>query len=192
MSDIPKIAVQTSVAYRGYYRKQSAQADMFLCGVGRGTPGGEYLRRFWQPVAYESELKEVPLRVRALVEDLVVFRDGSGRLGVLLLHCSHRNSSLEYGVIEEHGIRCCYHGRLYDVDGTCIEMPGEAAAEKLMPEVNQGAYPTHVFGGIVFIYMGPPERVPVFPMYDRFRLPGVQLVPGIRFKQDCKSGARKC
>ena len=81
-------------SYVGYYRKQSAEPDRFLCETGRGTPGGEYLRRFWHPVAYESELQEVPLRVRALGEDLVCFRDLSGRIGVLHLHCSHRNSSL--------------------------------------------------------------------------------------------------
>ncbi len=173
------------LAYGGYHARQTGEPDHLLCQVGRGTPGGEYLRRFWQPLAYETELGEVPLRVRALSEDLVVFRDGSGRIGVLHLHCCHRNSSLEYGVIEERGLRCCYHGRLFDVDGTIIDMPGEPAAERLMKSTSQGAYPVQCFGGIVFAYLGPPDRVPVFPMYDRFDLPGVTIVPGIRFKQDC-------
>ena len=175
----------TPLGYRGYTAKQQAEPDNYLCQVGRGTPGGEYLRRFWQPLAYESELGRVPLRVRALGEDLVVFRDGSGQTGVLHLHCCHRNSSLEYAMIEARGLRCCYHGRLFDVDGTIIDMPGEPAADRLRQTVSQGAYPVHCFGGIVFAYMGPPDRIPVFPMYDRFTLPGVSTVPGIRFKQDC-------
>lgn len=172
-------------AYRGYYRDTTAAPDLYLCSVMRGTPGGEYHRRFWQPVAYLSELGETPLRVRALGEDLVAFRDRGGRIGVLHLHCCHRNSSLEFGFIEERGLRCCYHGRLFDVDGTILDMPGEPQMEKLRSEVSQGAYPTHVFGGVVFAYMGPPERVPVFPMYDRFDLPGATLVPGTRWRLEC-------
>ncbi len=174
-----------SSAYSGYYRKQSAEPDMYLCQVGRGTPAGEYHRRFWQPVCYESELGDVPLRVRALSEDLVVFKDLLGRIGALHLHCCHRNSSLEFGMLTEKGIRCCYHGRVFDVDGTIVEMPGEPAADRLQHEANQGAYPTHTFGGIVFAYMGPPDRIPVFPMLDRFQVKGVRHVPGIRFEFSC-------
>lgn len=158
---------------------------MFLCGVGRGTPGGEYLRRFWHPVAYVSELGELPLRVRALGEDLVAFRDGRGAMGVLHLHCCHRNTSLEYGIIEQRGIRCCYHGRLFDTDGTLLEIPGDPAASRLIGEVTQGGYPTCEFAGILFVYMGPPESVPVFPRLDRFDLPGVTLVPGVRLALEC-------
>lgn len=174
-----------SRAYDGYYRQPTAAPDYFLCQVGRGTPGGEYLRRFWHPVAYLAELDDVPLRVRALGEDLVAFRDKGGRVGVLHLHCCHRNASLEFGIVEERGLRCCYHGRLYDADGTIMEMPGEPEVARLGREASQGAYPTHVFGGIVFVYMGPPERVPAFPLYDRFRLPGLTLVPGERWPLEC-------
>lgn len=173
------------LAFSGYYHKQNAEPDWYLCQVGRGTPGGEYLRRFWQPIAYVSELGDVPLRVRALGEDLVAFRDKSGRIGVLHLHCCHRNASLEYGIIEGRGLRCCYHGRLFDVDGTIIEMPGEPAAAQLAQEASQGAYPIHVFAGILFIYMGPPEDRPVFPLYDRLTLPGIKLVPGPRWPLPC-------
>ena len=174
-----------TTAYRGYFRKQSAEPDMFLCSVGRGTPGGEYLRRFWHPVALLDELGEVPLRVRALGEDLVAFKDRSGRIGVLHLRCSHRNTSLEFGILTERGIRCCYHGREYAPDGTCIDIPGDPAAERLKTEADQGAYPTHVYGGIVFAYLGPPDRIPVFPMYDRLDLPGLKIVPGVRFPLEC-------
>jgi phenylpropionate dioxygenase-like ring-hydroxylating dioxygenase large terminal subunit len=176
---------RTASAFDGYYRKQTGEPDLYLCGVGRGTPGGEYLRRFWHPVAYSSELEKLPLRVRVLGEDLVAFRDGRGAVGVLHLHCCHRNTSLEFGIVEARGIRCCYHGRLFDTDGTLLEIPGDPAAERLKSEVSQGGYPTHEFGGIVFVYMGPPDRVPVFPHLDRFDIPGVRLVPGVRLTVEC-------
>jgi len=183
MSDVDQ--AEKSLAYNGYYRKQTAEPDMFLCEVTRGTPGGEYHRRFWQPMCYEYELGDVPLKVRALGEDLVVFKDLSGRIGVLHLQCCHRNSSLEYGVLTETGIRCCYHGRVFDVDGRIVEMPGEPAAARLQNEVSQGGYPVHVFAGVVFAYMGPPDRVPVFPDLDRFNVPGIKHVPGTRLDLNC-------
>ena len=171
--------------YAGYTLVSDEAPDALLTRVGRGTPGGEYLRRFWQPIAYLHELTDVPLRARLLGEDLVVFKDRRGEVGVLFLHCSHRGTSLEYGLIAERGIRCCYHGRVYDVDGTVLDMPGEPAADRLKAHVRQGAYPVHVFGGIVFTYMGPPDQVPPFPSYDRFDLPGVQLAPGPRLPFAC-------
>ena len=165
-----------------------------LCEVGRGTPGGEYQRRFWHPICYVGELGEVPLRVRALGEDLVVFRDLNGRIGVLHLRCCHRNTSLEFGMITDKGIRCCYHGRVFDVDGTIVEMPGEPAADRLRSEASQGAYPTHVFGGIVFVYMGPPERIPAFPMLDRFKLRGRSACAGraAAARLQLAAGEREC
>jgi nitrite reductase/ring-hydroxylating ferredoxin subunit len=175
-----KNAPADALAYNGYTRKQTGEPNTFLCGVGRGTPGGEWHRRFWQPVAYEYELTDVPLRVRALGEDLVAFRDKSGNIGVLHLHCGHRNTSLEYAVIEERGLRCCYHGRLYDVTGACLEIPGDPAEAKLRKRASQGGYPVHVFAGIVFAYMGPPDAMPVFAVSDRFDIPGLRLVPGVR------------
>ena len=173
------------LSFGGYTRKLEAEPDLDLCEVRRGTPGGEYHRRFWQPVCYLQELGEVPLRVRALGEDLVAFRDLSGRLGVMHLHCCHRNASLEYGILTEQGIRCCYHGRVFDIDGTIVDIPGEPAAERLKRELSQGAYPTHEFGGILFAYMGPPDRVPALPMLDCFSVAGVEHVPGERLDFDC-------
>jgi phenylpropionate dioxygenase-like ring-hydroxylating dioxygenase large terminal subunit len=171
--------------YRGYRSNKAPQPDRFLTQVGPGTPGGEYQRRFWHPVAYLSELDKVPLRVRALGEDLVLYKDGSGTIGCLTLHCCHRNTSLEYGVIQERGLKCCYHGRVFDADGTILDMPGEPNAEHMKRTLSQGAYPTYVFEGIVFIYMGPPERIPVFPLLDRFSLKGVSIRPGLRLPFDC-------
>lgn len=176
----------TSTAYRAYYRNPDAAPDAFLTSVTRGTPGGDFMRRFWHPVAYIEELGEVPLRVRALGEDLVAFVDKQGRVGCLQLHCSHRNASLEFGIITENGLQCCYHGREFAPDGTCVAIPGDPNEELMKPKATQGAYPTHVFAGIVFIYMGPPERVPVFPMLDRFDLPGVRIEHGRRrLELDC-------
>jgi nitrite reductase/ring-hydroxylating ferredoxin subunit len=172
-------------SYDGYYRKTTGEPDYRLTRVGRGTPAGELMRRYWHPVAYLDELTDVPLRVRALGEDLVAYRDGEGSVGVLALQCCHRNTSLEFGIVEQRGLRCCYHGRLYDVDGTVLEMPGEPAFEKMRDRVSQGAYPTHVFAGIVFVYMGPPERIPVFPVYDRLTIPGIELVPSTRWPLAC-------
>ena len=176
---------RNGLAYSGYHVAQDGAPDLALTQVGRGTPGGEYLRRFWQPIAYESEIKDLPVRARIMGEDLVIFRDRGGRIGVLHLHCSHRGTSLEFGLIAERGIRCCYHGRLYDVDGTILDMPGEPASERLKQEMRQGAYPVHLYGGMIFAYMGPPDRIPPFPVYDRYELPGVTLQPGPRMVFEC-------
>jgi len=171
--------------YGGYLIPTSGEPEALLVQGGRGTAGGEYLRRFWQPVAYERELEGGPLRVRIMGEDLVVFRDLSGDVGVLHLHCSHRGTSLEFGRVEEHGIRCCYHGRVFGVDGAVLEMPGERQAERMSKSMKQGAYPVHLFAGLVFAYMGPPELKPPFPRYDRFELPGIRLEPAIRMPFAC-------
>jgi len=175
----------TTGTFGGYHRNPSAEPDRYLTSVERGTPGGEFMRRYWHPVAYEHELGRVPLRVRALAEDLVIFKDLSGRIGALQMRCAHRNTSLEFGIITQDGLRCCYHGREYAIDGTCVDMPGDLAANRLRDDARQGAYPTHVFAGIVFVYMGPPDRIPVFPMLDRFDLPGVTLETGIRLDIWC-------
>jgi len=105
----------------------SREENDLLTRVGPGTPAGEMLRRYWHPIAFINELKKRPLRRRLLGEDLVVFRDDRGRLGVLALRCSHRGTSLEFGHLEDGGLRCCYHGWLYDVGGKILEMPGEPA-----------------------------------------------------------------
>jgi nitrite reductase/ring-hydroxylating ferredoxin subunit len=137
-----------------------------LTHVEAGSPVGELLRRYWQPVCLSGELTDLPRKVRILCEDLVVFRDGTGRVGCLEPHCAHRGTSLEYGRIEERGIRCCYHGWLYGTDGKCIEMPCEQPGYAEKMDVWQPAYPVHEFGGLVFLYMGPPGKQPLYPMFD--------------------------
>ena len=92
-----------------------------------------------------TSLRDLPLRVTILGEDLVVFRDLSGAVGLLELHCPHRGTSLEFGLIAEQGIRCCYHAWLFDVDGTILETPGEPAESTLKDRLCHGAYPTHEY-----------------------------------------------
>jgi len=171
--------------FDGYHRRDTPLPDPELTQVGPGTPCGEYLRRFWQPVAFTRDLGRTPLRVRVLGEDLVVFRDRGRRTGVLHLHCAHRGASLEFGIPIERGIRCCYHGWVYDVDGRCLETPGEPRGSRLCERVWQGAYPTHEFAGLVFAYLGPPDLRPAFPMYDSFDVPGMTLMPAARFTLPC-------
>ena len=171
--------------FAGYRRKQKTTPDDDLTRVGPGTVGGEYLRRFWHPVALSEELRDLPVALRILGEDLVIFRDKSGAIGLLHRHCSHRGASLEYGIISEHGIRCCYHGWLYDVDGTILEVPSESDGSKIQRRLCHGAYPTHEFAGVVFAYMGPIEDMPAFPMYDTFTYAkGDRLVP-YKLEQPC-------
>ena len=145
--------------------------------MGPGTPCGEYLRRFWHPVAFSDDLKDLPMAIKILGEELVTFRDRGGRIGLLELHCSHRGTSLEFGLIEEKGIRCCYHGWLYDVDGRILDTPGEPPDSTYKERLCHGAYAVHEAMGMVFVYMGPPDREPPFPNFDTYNVPGYHLVP---------------
>lgn len=136
-----------------------------LTRVGPGTPGGEMLRRYWWPVWFEEQIADKPIAVRILGEDFVLFRDGEGRIGMLDPVCAHRRALLTLGRVEECGIRCCYHGWLYDAAGHCLEMPAEPPGSRLHQEVQQRAAQIQVAAGIVFAYLGPPPA-PVLPRYD--------------------------
>lgn len=133
--------------------------------VGPGTPAGEMLRRYWWPVGFSDQIATKPVPVRILGEDLVLFRDGTGRTGLLDRACSHRLASLEYGRVEPRGIRCCYHGWLYDVHGRCLEQPAEPPESTFKDRVRQRAYHTAEAAGLVFAYLGP-EPIPPLPRYD--------------------------
>ena len=165
--------------YRGYDVRFSAQADDELTRVGPATPCGEYLRRFWHPVAIASEVQKLPLALRILGEDLVVFRDRSERFGLVHRRCPHRQASLEYGTCEQQGIRCCYHGWHFDVDGTLLDAPGQSASAeaRLKTRVRLGAYPAFEYKGLVFAYMGPADSLPEFPTYDTLELTEMEMVP---------------
>jgi len=147
-----------------------------LTHVGFGTPMGEVLRRYWQPVCLSSDIDALPKRVTIFGEALVAFRDRRGRVGVLDAHCCHRGTSLEYGRVETDGIRCCYHGWLFAPDGTCLQQPGEPPTSNFLNKVAQPSYPAREFGGLVFAYMGPPDTTPLFPRFDILEQPATTLI----------------
>lgn len=131
--------------FSGYSRTAAVAEDTELTHVGPGTPCGEYLRRFWQPIAMAEQVSDRPIAVTLLGEELVLFRDLSGRLGLLHKHCSHRRTSLEFGILATHGIRCCYHGWLFDIDGRILETPGEPEDSPIRHRIYHGAYPAHEY-----------------------------------------------
>ncbi|HEY0938715.1 MAG TPA: aromatic ring-hydroxylating dioxygenase subunit alpha [Steroidobacter sp.] len=149
----------------GYDRPTPTFNDR-LTRVGRGTPMGEYLRRYWHPVGLSSDATETPKTVQVLGEELILFRDGTGRPGLLHPRCAHRGSSLFYGKVEERGIRCCYHGWLFDVNGRCLEQPCEPGGGRSRNVVYQPWYPVEERYGLVFAYLGPPARKPLLPRYS--------------------------
>jgi nitrite reductase/ring-hydroxylating ferredoxin subunit len=160
---------------RSAYGLKIPEPDPVLTRVGPGTPCGELMRRYWQPVCLSADLKDLPKPVRILGEDLVAFRDGEGKVGLLFFRCSHRGTSLEYGRVEARGLRCCYHGWLYDVEGNVLEMPLEPAGNPFLTQIQHPCYPVREFGGLLFAYMGPLERMPEFPVYDVWQKEGGQL-----------------
>jgi phenylpropionate dioxygenase-like ring-hydroxylating dioxygenase large terminal subunit len=143
------------------------EENELLTRVGAGTPAGELLRRYWHPVAVARELtEENPTKfVRILGEDLTLFRDNKGRVGLLADRCAHRGASLAYGRVEERGLACAYHGWLYDVDGNCLECPAEPVGSKFHLTVKQKAYPVKRYFGFYWAYMGP-APAPLIPKFD--------------------------
>jgi phenylpropionate dioxygenase-like ring-hydroxylating dioxygenase large terminal subunit len=176
------------IPFGGYFTNKVPGHDPELTEVGPGTPLGEYMRRFWHPVCMAIELTDTPRFLKILGEELVCFRDGSGRIGLLHAHCVHRGASLEYGKIEEKGISCCYHGMVFDIDGTCLRAPfpkgEEEEGERYRCSVRQGAYKAFERHGLVFAYMGPPEEEPPFPEWEgNFTvMEGDELVPYSNFQ----------
>ena len=151
-------------AGRAYGRaKATPDTDLVLCGPG--TRGGELLRRYWQPLCRSDEAGRLPKLVRIMDEELVLFRDGSGRPGLLYPRCMHRGTSLLYGRVEENGVRCCYHGWLFDPQGNVLEMACEPGATPPAGS-RQPWYPLVETFGLVWTYMGPPDRQPAFPRFD--------------------------
>jgi phenylpropionate dioxygenase-like ring-hydroxylating dioxygenase large terminal subunit len=148
------------------YGRPPARFNKTLIEVGPGTPCGELMRRYWQPIAASDKLRDLPVKVRVLGEDLVLFRDARGRPGLLYPRCMHRGTSLYYGRIEAEGIRCCYHGWLFDREGRCLDQPCEPDGGRHRDNARQPWYPVQERYGLVFAYLGPPEKQPVLPLYD--------------------------
>lgn len=144
----------------------NAEANDRITKVGRGTPAGDLLRRYWMPVAPKAEVDEVRVKpVRLLGEDLVVYKDDRGRFGLLGEQCSHRSASLAYGRIDDDGIRCPYHGWKYDVTGRCVDQPAEPEGSTYKDSIKHTAYPVQEAGGLLFAYMGP-LPAPLLPNFD--------------------------
>jgi nitrite reductase/ring-hydroxylating ferredoxin subunit len=154
-----------------------------LTHVGRGTPMGEFLRRYWHPIGLASDAGTTPTRIQALGEQLVLFRDGNGRPGLVHPHCAHRGTSLWYGRVEARGIRCCYHGWLFDAEGHCLEQPCEPDGGRQRERIRQPWYPVQERYGLIFAYLGPPAKKPVLPRLS----PLESLAPGEWIEADDSS-----
>jgi 5,5'-dehydrodivanillate O-demethylase oxygenase subunit len=152
-----------------------------LTRVGPGTPMGELMRRYWQPIAALSELDDNPTKpVRLMGEDLTLYKDLGGNLGLIDRHCPHRSSDMSYGYVEKCGLRCNYHGWLFDHAGRCIEQPYEEMADpnsRFKDKVRIKAYPVEAKAGLVWAYLGPEPR-PLVPTWEPFTWPNgfVQIV----------------
>ncbi|HVQ74802.1 MAG TPA: Rieske 2Fe-2S domain-containing protein [Candidatus Binatia bacterium] len=156
----------------------SREDNARLTRVERGTPMGTALRRYWIPALLARELPEpdgAPVRVRLLGEDLVAFRDTRGQVGLLDEFCPHRRASLFFGRNEECGLRCVYHGWKFDTAGRCLDMMNEPAELQFKDKVFVASYPTVELGGLVWAYMGPPERRPAPPDFAWTRRPATHL-----------------
>src|SRR5579862_1226915 len=152
----------------------SKEENELLCRVGPGTPMGEVFRRYWLVAGISREVPEPdcpPVRVRLLGEDLVMFRDSNGKVGLLAENCSHRRASLFYGRNEECGLRCIYHGWKYDVEGNIVDTPAEPAESMLKHHVRHTAYPCIEANGLVMTYMGPKAKQPLLPNFEWLSLP---------------------
>jgi 5,5'-dehydrodivanillate O-demethylase len=161
----------------------TAEENGALTQTGADTPMGRLLRWYWHPIATATQLDENPVkRIKVLGESLVLYRDRKGTLGLVADACAHRRVNLVFGIPEEDGLRCPYHGWMYDETGQCIEMPAEAADSTFPSRVKITAYPVQELGGLIFAYLGP-EPAPLLPRWDLFvhdnllRDIGLQVLP---------------
>ncbi|MBC7703924.1 MAG: aromatic ring-hydroxylating dioxygenase subunit alpha [Rhodoferax sp.] len=158
-----------------------------LTQTGPGTLMGNLFRRYWLPALLAEELAEPdgpPVRLQLLSERLLAIRDTQGRLGVIDEFCAHRGVSLWFGRNEENGIRCPYHGWKYDVNGQCIDVPSEPAESGYCNKIKLKSYPLVERGGVIWIYMGPPELQPPLPEWEFATVPAGQSFTSKRL-QEC-------
>lgn len=150
----------------------SAEQNKRLTEIGPGTPCGDLMRRYWQPAALTEELDgpRPAIAVRLMGEELVLFRDGNGHYGLVDRRCPHRGADLCYGRLEDGGLRCPFHGWLFDVNGSCLEQPAEPPTSNFHRKVRLTSYPCKEVNGIIFTYMGPDEPPPL-PNFDCFVAP---------------------
>lgn len=141
----------------------------WLTRVGPGTLMGDLFRQYWiavVPTTFLTESGSKPLRVRLLCEDLVLFRAGNGKLGLVGAYCQHRLAPLYFGRVEQDGIRCPYHGWKYATDGSCMEMPNIPAEQQFCDAIHHPGYPCVEYGGIIWTYMGPSKELPALPEFE--------------------------
>jgi nitrite reductase/ring-hydroxylating ferredoxin subunit len=164
-----------------------AEQNEFLTRTGPGTPMGELFRSYWLPALLAAELPAAdcpPVRVKLLSEPLIAFRDSQDRLGLIDEFCAHRGVSLWFGRNEEGGLRCAYHGWKYDVSGQCVEIPSEPDNPQLCRRMKLKSYPLVERGGVLWAYMGPPERRPPPPEHEWAMVPAAQRYVSKRW-QEC-------
>jgi nitrite reductase/ring-hydroxylating ferredoxin subunit len=150
----------------------SQEQNDLITRIGPNDPCGKLMRMYWQPAALVDELQGPrPIRpVKLLGEDLVMFRDNEGRYGLIDRHCAHRGADLAFGRLEQGGLRCAFHGWLFDVSGQCLQTPAEPKDSKLCQGIRQRAYPVVEKSGILWAYLGEGEP-PAFPELDCFVAP---------------------
>src|SRR4051812_38833510 len=140
----------------------TAEEAKLFSETSAGTRMGNLLRRYWHAIATTADLDKDPVRpVRLLSEDLVLYRLPTGALGLIGHRCLHRGISLAYGIPQQNGLRCAYHGWTYNTQGQVVDMPFEPAC---LP-MKQTAYPVEELGGVIFAYLGPEPR-PLLPRWD--------------------------
>jgi 5,5'-dehydrodivanillate O-demethylase len=163
----------------------TAEQNELLTRVGPGTPCGDMMRRYWHPIAAVSELEghKWNKRIRLLGEDLVLYRDKQGRMGLIAEQCPHRRASLAYGMPTDDGIRCPYHGWEFGHQGQCLSQPNEPEKSSFKSKIKTPAYTVEEMGGMFWAYMGPAESKPLLPRIDGFvtdgaiRMCGRALIP---------------
>jgi nitrite reductase/ring-hydroxylating ferredoxin subunit len=152
----------------------SKEDNELLTRTNAGTPMGQLMRCYWLPALLSEEIPAPdcpPVRVKLLGEELVAFRDTQGRIGLIGERCAHRGTSLFYGRNEECGLRCVYHGWKYDVEGNVLETPAEPGDSDFKKKLHHTAYPTHESNGVVYAYLGPRDKMPLFPDYEWNQVP---------------------
>lgn len=158
----------------------TAEENELLARVGPGTPAGALLRRYWHPIAAVGEMDgRWTKRFRIMGEDLVLFKDRQGRFGLIAEACPHRRASLAYGIPTDAGIRCPYHGWMFDAGGSCLEQPNEPETSTFKDKVSTAGYPVRIFAGMIFVYMGP------LPAPELTLLDGYVVEPAIRMVGTC-------
>lgn len=151
------------------------EQNELLTRTGPGTPCGEFMRRYWQPVALSEELSaDTPIPVRIMSENLVLYRGESGKPALLGLRCPHRGADLSYGRIEGEHLRCLYHGWLFGGDGRCLEQPSEPPGSTFKERIRQPAYCCEEAGGLIFGYLGP-NPAPLLPALRFLSAPDAQV-----------------